>query len=78
MAKSNYKISQHICGDKGNILSGQLRSKNLENVMVVPIEIGKSYHKALVADYFGCVLRDSFEFHNSQEGFRTERLFRVS
>jgi len=69
MAKSSYKISQHLCGDKGNILSGQLRSKNLENVMVVPIEIGKSYHKALVANYFGCLLRDSFEFHNSREGF---------
>ena len=38
--------------------------------MVIPLEIGKSYHKALIANYFGSLLKDPFEFHNSQEGMR--------
>jgi transposase len=70
MVKSNNTISQHLSGSKGNTLNSQLHYKDLENVMVVPIEVGKSYNKALVANYFGCLLKDPFEFHNSREGFR--------
>lgn len=70
MVKSTNSIQQHISGNKGNIFLSQLRSKNLENVMVIPLEIGKSYHKALIANYFGSLLKDPFEFHNSQEGMR--------
>jgi len=70
MVKGNQTVSQHIRGNKGNTLTVQLHSKDLEHVMVVPIEIGKSFHKALVANYFGGVIKDPFEFHNSQEGFR--------
>ena len=69
MLKSVNSI-QHIRGNKGNILLSQLQSKNLENVMIVPIEIGKSHHKALIANYFGSLIEPSFEFHNSQEGIR--------
>jgi transposase len=68
MAKSNKRIPQHIGGSKGNLLANRLRSTNLEKVMIVPIEIGKSDHKALMADYFGSILKEPFRFHSSQEG----------
>jgi transposase len=70
MVKSSNSIHQHISGNKGNIFLSQLQSKNLENVMVIPLEIGKSYHKALIANYFGSLVKPPFEFHNSQEGIR--------
>jgi transposase len=70
MVKSTHSIQQHINGNKGNIFLSHLRSKNLENVMVIPLEIGKSYHKALIANYFGSLLKGPFEFHNSQEGIQ--------
>jgi len=68
MVKSNKKIAQHISGNKGNLLTERLKSTILEKTMIVPIEIGKSCHKALIADYFGSVFREPFEFHNSREG----------
>lgn len=68
MAKSNKRISRHIGGSKGNLLAERLKSTNLEKTMIVPIEIGKSYHKALIADYFGSIFKEPFEFHSSQEG----------
>lgn len=70
MVKSTNSIQQHISGNKGNIFLSQLQSKNLENVMVIPLEIGKNYHKALIANYFGSVIKHPFEFHSSQEGIR--------
>lgn len=68
MAKSNKRVSQHIAGSKGKLLAERLKSTNLEKTMIVPIEVGKSDHKALMADYFGCIFKDSFGFHSSQEG----------
>jgi len=68
MAKSSERILQHIGGSKGNLLAERLKSTDLEKVVIVPIEIGKSYHKALVADYFGSIFKEPFEFHSSQEG----------
>ena len=68
MVKSKKSVSQHIGGSKGNLLAERLKSTNLEEVMIVPIEIGKSSHKALLANYFGSVLKEPFEFHSSQEG----------
>ena len=68
MAKSNKRIAQHIGGSKGNLLTENLRSSDLEKIMIVPIEIGKSCHKALIADYFGTIFKQPFEFHSSQEG----------
>ena len=68
MAKSDKRIPQHIGGSKGNLLAEKLKSTDLEKVVIVPIEIGKSYHKALVADYFGSIFKEPFEFHSSQEG----------
>lgn len=70
MAKSIRKIAQHIGGSKGNLFAERLRSSGVGRPMVVPIEIGKSCHKALIADCSGNILKQPFEFHSSQEGIR--------
>ncbi len=68
MAKISKGASRHIGGIKGDLLTERLRSTHLERIMIVPIEIGKSYHKAFMADYFGSIFKEPFEFHSSQEG----------
>lgn len=68
MVKSDKRIARHIGGSKGNLLTENLKSTNLEKTMIVPIEIGKSYHQALIADYFGSIFKEPFKFHSSQEG----------
>ena len=80
MAKSNKRISRHIGGSKGNLLTDALKSINLEKTIIVPIEIGKNYHKALIANYFGSIFKEPFEFHSSQEGigFLHNAISRVS
>ena len=80
MAKSNKRIAWHIGGSKGNLLTDNLKSTNLEKTMIVPIEIGKSHHKALIADYFGSIFKEPFEFHSSREGisFLHNTISRVS
>ena len=70
MGKSIKSKQLNISGNKGSILISKLQSKNLENVMIIPIEIGKNQHKALIANYFGSLLKHPFEFHNSKEGLR--------
>ena len=67
MARSR---SEHIGGNKGKEFAERLRSSPLEKTLIVPIEIGKRSHKALVADYFGSILTEPFEFHSSDEGLR--------
>jgi len=80
MAKSNKRISRHIGGSKGNLITDVLKSTSMEKTMIVPIEIGKNYHKALIANYFGSILKEPFEFHSSQEGigFLHNAISRVS
>ncbi len=80
MAKSSKRVSQNIGGSKRNLLAERLKSTNLEKVMIVPIEIGKSNHKALLANYFGSIFKEPFEFHSSQEGinFLHNTISRVS
>ena len=70
MAKSTKRASSHLGGSKGALLAERLKAVELEKALIVPIEIGKSFHKACVADYFGSILREPFEFHSSQEGIR--------
>jgi transposase len=70
MAKSTRKIAQHLGGSKGNVLAERLGRSSMESVVVVPIEIGKSCHKALMADCHGSILTEPFEFHSSDEGVR--------
>lgn len=71
MAKSKRKCAkrkQHIQEVKGRRFTDEIRNLNLEKVIVIPIECGKNSHKALVANYFGDILHDSFEFANSKTG----------
>jgi transposase len=68
MVKSNKSVAQHLGGIKGNLFTERLESANLEKTMVVPIDIGKNSHKAMIANYFGSVLHSPFEFDNSKPG----------
>lgn len=67
MAKSK---KQHIQKVKGRRFTDEIRNLNLEQVLVIPIECGKNTHKALVANYFGDILYDNFEFANSITGIK--------
>lgn len=67
MAKSK---KQHIQKVKGRRFTDEIRNLNLQQVLVIPIECGKNSHKALVANYFGDILHDSFEFANSITGIK--------
>lgn len=67
MAKSK---RQHIQKVKGRRFTDEIRNLNLEKVLVIPIECGKNSHKALVANYFGDILYDRFEFANSNTGVK--------
>jgi len=71
MAKSKRnKRRQHIQKVKGRRFTDEIRNFDLEKVLVIPIECGKNSHKALVANYFGDILYDSFEFANSITGVK--------
>lgn len=71
MAKSkSNKRRQHIQKVKGRRFTDEIRNLNLEKVLIVPIDAGKNSHKALVANYFGDILYDTFEFANSITGIK--------
>jgi len=71
MAKSkSNKRRQHIQKVKGRRFTDEIRNLNLEKVLIVPIDAGKNSHKALVANYFGDILYDTFEFANSITGVK--------
>lgn len=55
---------------KDRRFTDEIRNLDLEKVLVVPIDSGKNSHKALVANYFGDILRDPFEFTNSASGVK--------
>jgi len=65
-----YKKRQHIQKVKGRRFTDEIRNLNLGKVLVVPIDGGKNSHKALVANYFGDILDDPFEFTNTGSGVR--------
>jgi len=64
------KRRQHIQKVKGRRFTDEIRDLELEKVLVVPIDGGKNSHKALVANYFGDILHDPFEFTNSTTGVK--------
>lgn len=66
MAKSKKRL--HIQKVKGRKFTDEIRNLNLEKILVVPIDAGKNSHKALLANYFGDILYDPFEFTNSITG----------
>ena len=73
MAKSTTRATQHLGGKKGTILAERLQSVDLEKVLIVPIEIGKSDNKACIADYFGAILKAPFAFPSGS--FRKRSFF---
>jgi len=68
--RKSYKKRQHIQKVKGRRFTDEIRNLDLEKVLVVPIDGGKNSHKALVANYFGDILHDPFEFTNSVAGVK--------
>lgn len=69
MAKGKrYKRRQHLHNVKGRRFTDEIRNLDLKKVLVIPIDGGKNAHKALVANYFGDILVDTFEFPNSKSG----------
>lgn len=52
----------HIQGKKGSRFSDQLRGINLEQVLIVAIDAAKLHQKALICNYFGDVIEESFFF----------------
>jgi len=73
MVKSKRKAQkrrQHIQKVKGRRFTDEIRDLDLEKVLVVPVDGGKDSHKALVANYFGDILHDPFEFTNSVTGVK--------
>jgi transposase len=71
MAKSKRnKKRQHIQKVKGRRFTDEIRNLNLEKVLIIPIDAGKNSHKVLVANYFGDILYDTFEFANSITGIK--------
>jgi len=60
---------KHIRGSKGSQLSSQLRGIPFEQILVVAIDASKYLPKALVCNYFGEILEDSFFFTVNSDGF---------
>jgi transposase len=58
----------HISKQGGQRLAAELRGEDLGRVLIVPIDGGKGSHKALIANGFGDIVRDSFEFGNDLSG----------
>jgi len=62
------KRRQHLHNVKGRRFTDEIRNLDLNKVLVIPIDGGKNTHKALVANYFGDILVDTFQFPNSKSG----------
>jgi len=61
------KSKKHIRGRKGEYFSEQIRGINLEQVLIVAIDAAKHHQKALICNYFGDVIEDSFFFATNLE-----------
>lgn len=59
---------QHIAKASGQRLAAELRGQDLSRVLVAAIDGGKKSHKALIADGFGEIIVDTFEFSNDLAG----------
>lgn len=54
--------NRNIQGRKGRKFSEELRGVNLDQIIVVSIDAAKYHPKALICNYFGDILEDSFFF----------------
>jgi transposase len=60
--------NRNIQGQKGCRFSEELRGVSLDQILVVPIDAAKYHPKALICNYFGDILEDSFFFSVNSAG----------
>lgn len=60
--------NRNIQGQKGCRFSEELRGVSLDQILVVPIDAAKYHPKALICNYFGDILEDSFFFSVNSVG----------
>jgi len=64
------KKRRHIKKAAGERFTSEIRDMDLRQVLIVPIDISKKLHRALVANYFGDILVEPFSFENTLEGVK--------
>ena len=62
--------SRNIQGQKGRRFSEQLKGISLDQVLIVPIDAAKHHPKALICNYFGDILEESFFFAINSLGLK--------
>ncbi|MCG1027116.1 transposase [Virgibacillus halodenitrificans] len=58
----------NIQGRKVSQFRDQLRGLNLEQVLFIPIDAAKYHQKAMICNYFGDIIENSFFFSVNEEG----------
>jgi hypothetical protein len=64
------KKPKHIQGNKGINLREKLRGIPYDQVLVVSIDPGKFFPKALICNFFGEIITQPFFFHIDTKGFK--------
>src|SRR3979411_943313 len=59
----------HVGGQLQAQFMARIRGRDLQRCLVVPVDVGKSTAMALVADHYGEVVTEPFEFPLSEPGF---------
>lgn len=59
---------KHINKRKGEYFSNQIRGIDLERLLIVSIDAAKYHQKALICNYFGDIIQDSFFFSTDIKG----------
>lgn len=62
------KSEVHIKKVRGERFTREIRGMDLNQVLIVPIDIAKQSHRALVANYFGDIIVEPFTFENTIGG----------
>jgi transposase len=65
------KRRKHINKHKGEYFSNLIRGIDLERLLIVSIDAAKYHQKALICNYFGDIIQDSFFFSTDLKGFNT-------
>lgn len=65
------KRRKHINKRKGEYFSNKIRGIDLERLLIVSIDAAKYHQKALICNYFGDIVQDSFFFSTDLKGFET-------
>ena len=60
--------SGNIQGRKGRQFSEELKGVSLDQILIVPIDAAKHHPKALICNYFGDIIEDSFFFSVNSTG----------